>query len=259
MFLSVADLKLAELQASLGLGLPYTLPDLQLIDLKAKIPNPDGSLLSIADFLSKLGSKPPFNNTHSTGATYLGNVTTTVIDTTSNSKYTYLVFYRNQTTAVTVTASPSDVVLTNYGSDTRMGIYDVTGFTSVAISTTAALFGYSIIRSDARLVEAKTISYSSNSTPEIVGPVMSSSVLAGDTLIYLGSSNNNAPDWTMPGTLLFAEKGLGTRPHLAASVGTINADAPSIVLPDIIRGGTSLLIENYGAMLLRADPPVMRG
>ena len=54
MILTVADVHLENLQTSLGLGLPYTVSDLELMDLKDAVPNPTGSLLSIADFQSAL-------------------------------------------------------------------------------------------------------------------------------------------------------------------------------------------------------------
>lgn len=48
--MTIADTELARLQAATGKGLPFTISDLTLEELKGIVPNPDGSLLTIRDF-----------------------------------------------------------------------------------------------------------------------------------------------------------------------------------------------------------------
>lgn len=49
--MTIADTELARLQAATGKGLPFTIPDLTLEELKSFVPNPNGRLLTIQDFL----------------------------------------------------------------------------------------------------------------------------------------------------------------------------------------------------------------
>lgn len=59
MVTSVSDDELSRLQSATGVGLPSTIADLTLLELKNLVPNPSGALLSIADYKAAQAVLPP--------------------------------------------------------------------------------------------------------------------------------------------------------------------------------------------------------
>lgn len=59
MVTSVSDDELSRLQSVTGVGLPSTIADLTLLELKSLVSNPSGALLSVADYKAALAVLPP--------------------------------------------------------------------------------------------------------------------------------------------------------------------------------------------------------